>query len=290
MLVRDYTIVTDSGCDLSNEMVESLGIKVVPTGIFIDGVDYKHYSDYRELSMENFQAKIKAGHVGKTSCINMADAIKVMREIIEAGKDVLYISFSSGMSGSYQAACLAARDICEEYPDANVEVIDTFAGCVGLGMLTYLAAKRKQMGESMAQVAEYIKNIRLNINHFFMVEDLGYIQKTGRISTISAIMGTALGIRPIFKLDNDGKVALVEKIRGRKIGVKNLINKVKTRCSQSEVFFVAHMDAEDDANNVAAQIRAEHPDAEVIIRPVGPILGNNTGPGALAVIFYGEER
>lgn len=288
--MRDYTIVTDSGCDLSHEMVEKLGVKVVPMGLLIDGKDYKHYSDYRELSLEDFQSKIKAGHIGKTSCINMMDAMNIMREIIETGKDVLYISFSSGMSGSYQAACLAAREISEEYPEANVEVIDTFAGCVGLGMLTYLAAKRKKMGESMAQVAEYIKEIRLKINHFFMVEDLGYIQKTGRISTISAIMGTALGIRPIFKLDNDGKVALVEKIRGRKTGVRNLIEKAKTRCSKPDTFFVAHMDAEEDANTVANQLREEHPDAEVIVAPVGPILGNNTGPGALAVIFYGEER
>lgn len=288
--MRDYTIVTDSGCDLSNEMVQKLGIKVVPMGLFIDGVDYKHYSDYRELSMEDFHAKIKAGHVGKTSCINMDDAMKVMRESIEAGKDVLYISFSSGMSGSYQAACLAARDISEEYPDAKIEVIDTFAGCVGLGMLTYLAAKKKADGASMDVVAQYIKDISLNINHFFMVEDLGYIQKTGRISTISAIMGTALGIRPIFKLDNDGKVALVEKIRGRKVGVKNLIEKAKSRCSQPDLFFVAHMDAEDDANTLANSIREKYPEAEIIVGSVGPILGNNTGPGALAVIFYGEER
>lgn len=288
--MRDYVIVTDSGCDLSHEMVEKLGVKVVPMGLLIDGRDYKHYSDYRELSMADFQAKIAAGHVGKTSCINMMDAMNVMKEIINDGKDVLYISFSSGMSGSYQAACLAARETSEEYPDAKIDVVDTFAGCVGLGMLTYLAVKKKNEGASMDEVAQYIRDISLNINHFFMVEDLGYIQKTGRISTISAIMGTALGIRPIFKLDNDGKVALVEKIRGRKTGVRNLIEKAKTRCSKPDLFFVAHMNAEDDANTVAAQLRETYPDAEFIVGPVGPILGNNTGPGALAVIFYGEER
>ena len=288
--MRDYVIVTDSGCDLSHEMVEKLGVKVVPMGLLIDGRDYKHYSDYRELSMADFQAKIAAGHVGKTSCINMMDAMNVMKEIINDGKDVLYISFSSGMSGSYQAACLAAREISEEYPDAKIDVIDTFAGCVGLGMLTYLAVKKKNEGASMEEVAQYIRDISLNINHFFMVEDLGYIQKTGRISTISAIMGTALGIRPIFKLDNDGKVALVEKIRGRKTGVRNLIEKTLTRCSQPTVFFVAHMNAEEDANTVANAIREKYPEAEIIVSPVGPILGNNTGPGALATIFYGKER
>ena len=288
--MKDFVIIADSTSDLHADLREQYQIDYVRMNYVIDGVEYPASLDWENHSSREFYDMMRNGKRIMTTQVTREEYTEKFKSYLEQGKDVLYISFSSGMSGSYQAACLAARDICEEYPDANVEVIDTFAGCVGLGMLTYLAAKRKQMGESMAQVAEYIKNIRLNINHFFMVEDLGYIQKTGRISTISAIMGTALGIRPIFKLDNDGKVALVEKIRGRKIGVKNLINKVKTRCSQSEVFFVAHMDAEDDANNVAAQIRAEHPDAEVIIRPVGPILGNNTGPGARAVIFDGEER
>lgn len=287
--MKDFVIVTDSGCDLSQSMVEKLGIKVVPMGLSIANKAYKHYHDFRELSMGDFYNKIREGYIGTTSCVNVADVMTEMRESLEKGFDILYLSFSSGMSGSYQSAVLAANDLREEYKDSEIEVIDTLSGSVGLGMLAYLAAKYKN-GRTLKETAEYIHKTCLNICHYFMVDDLKFIQRTGRISTMSAVFGTALGIRPIFKLSNEGKVELVDKIRGKKAGIRKLVDTVKEKCSSSDIFFICHADAESDANVLAEGLKEEYPNSEIFVNAVGPILGNNTGPGALAVIFYGENR
>lgn len=288
--MRDYTIITDSGCDLSKEMVEEHGIEVVPMKLMIDGVDYRHYHDCRELSMDDFYAKICAGHIGQTSCVSTGDAMETMRKVLEKGKDVLYLSFSSGMSGSYNSARLAGMTLKEEYPDAHIEVVDTLSGSVGLGMLTYLAVKRKALGETLASVANFVKTHCLNINHYFTVADLKYIHRTGRISSLKMIAGTIIGVRPIFKLDDDGKVALQCNARGKRGAIRTLMEQVKQKVSKQDLFFICHADAEEDANILSSQIKEEYPNAEIHVGPVGPILGNNTGPGALAVIFYGDAR
>lgn len=288
--MKDFAIITDSGCDLSKEMVEELGVDVVPMKLLLDGVDYRHYHDFRELSMETFFSKLREGHIGQTSCVSTGDIMEAMIEKVKKGLDVLYLSFSSGMSGSYNSALLAANNVKEEYPDANIKVIDTKAGSVGLGMLTYLASKRKALGETLSQVSQFVSDHCQNICHYFMVEDLKFIHKTGRISTLGMIAGTAIGVRPIFKLSEEGKVALDAKVRGAKVALRHLAERVTSKCSDASKMFICHVDAKDSAEALSAKIKETYPDADITIGPVGPIIGNNTGPGAVAVIFYGDER
>ena len=210
-----------------------------------------------------------------------------MENWLNKGYDILYLSFSSGMSGSYQAANIAAESLKEEYPDSKIIVVDTLSGSIGLGMLSYLAVKYKD-GHTIEETADYIRSICLNICHYFMVDDLKFIQKTGRVSKMSAIFGTALGIKPLFRLSDEGKVDLVDKIRGKKVGIRRLTALATEDCTKSDIFFICH--AFESAEQLSNGIKEQYPDAEVVINQVGPILGNNTGPGALAVIFYGANR
>ena len=288
--MRDFVIVTDSGCDMTQAMVEKLGVKVAPMGITIAEKTYRHFHDFRELSLKDFYEKIRGGQIGTTSGVNVHDATNTMKECLEKGLDILYLSFSSGMSCSYQSAVIAAEELRVEYPDANIQVIDTTTGSVGLAMITYLAAKRKQLGDNIHQVAEYVRNNCQNICSYFMVDDLKYIQKTGRISHLKATVGTMLGIKPIFKLNHAGKVFDDAKVRGKKAGVKHLLTRMKEKCTNHDVFFICHADVEDEANSLKLQVLEQYPNAEVHVNCVGPILGNNTGPGALALIFYGDCR
>lgn len=287
--MRDFVILTDSGCDLPENIINELNIKVVPMGLAIAGKVYRHYHDFRELSAEDFYSLIRDGHIGTTSCVSIGDVSSEIRKWVE-NFDILYLSFSSGMSGSYQSSLIACNEVKEDYPDAKIITLDTLSGSIGLGMLVYLAAKYKSEGHNIEETVDYINGIRLNICHYFMVDDLKFIQKTGRISTLSAVFGTALGIKPLFRLSDEGKVDLVDKIRGKKQGISKLISLANETNTNSDIFFICHADAAESAEILANGIREKYPNTKIVINAVGPILGNNTGPGALAVIFYGANR
>lgn len=287
---RDFVIITDSACDLSKEMVENLDIKVAPMSVTIEDKSYKHYPDCRELAIKDFYQKLRDGHMGTTACANTMDIMDTMRVSLEEGLDVLYLSFSSGMSSSYQSAVLAAKTLEEDFPDSKIIVVDTLCGSIGLGMITYLAVKRKKIGDTIHQVVDYVNKYKKNICHYFMVDDLKFIQKSGRISHISSIFGTVLNIKPIFKLCNEGKISLAEKVRGRKMAITRMIENLERTCMMKDVIFICHADAEDSVNLLKNKILEKYPEAEIHSSDVGPIVGNNTGPGTIAVIFFGSER
>jgi DegV family protein with EDD domain len=288
--MRDFVIFTDSGCDLPQIIVDSFHIKVVPMGLSIEDNLYKHYHDYRELSSDDFYKKIRSGVIGTTSGVNVQDTMIFMREVLEQNLDVLYLSFSSGLSGSYQYACMAAEELKEEFPEAKIEVIDTKSACIGLGMLVYLAAQKKMEGFSFEETLQFVQNTRLKIYHNFMVDNLMYLQKSGRISHLTAITGSMLGIKPVFTLDNDGKISNDGKVRGKIACMKHFVNKVDEKCSEPTIFFVAHADAEEDGEKLKSKILELYPDANVIVNCLGPILANALGPGALAVAFVSDNR
>ena len=288
--MKDYVIITDSGSDLTQKMVNDLDVRVVPMGLTIAGKAYRHYPDYRELSSEDFYGMVRAGEIGTTSCVSIGDVAEEMEKCINDGYDILYLSFSSGMSGSYQAAVTAADDMLEKYPNTRITVVDTLCGCIGLGMITHLAVEKKREGGSLDDVAAYVESIKLNICHFFTVDDLTYIQKTGRISHLTAIFGTMLNIKPVFILDNDGRVFNDKKQRGRKSAIKYLYDITNKKMTDEKYIFIVHADAHADANILKDMLQESHPDTKIFVNQVGPILGNNTGPGALAVIFMGDNR
>lgn len=288
--MRDYVIITDSACDLPVNFVESLGIDVLPMRLMIDNTEYRHYHDYRELSMKSFYKKIRDGHIGQTSCVSTGTMVDAFEAYAKKGIDVLYISLSSGLSGSYSSSVIAAQTVKSCYADFNIEVIDSKSVSLGIGMLVYIAVQNKMKGFNLTENAKYLNEHACNICHCFMVDDLQYLQHSGRISAIGAIAGTAIGVKPIFKLDNSGHIAMSEKVRGSKMAMRKMFEMVSTKCHDTSIMFVAHMDNEDGAQTLANKIKDFYSDANIVISNIGPIIGNHTGFGTLAVIYYGDNR
>lgn len=288
--MKDYIIMTDSGCDLPQNLVDQFNIKVVPMGLTIDGKAYKHYHDFRELSKEKFYSLIRGGHIGTTSGVNIQDAIDAMTDEASQGKDILFLSFASVMSSSYQYVCAAAEEVRERFPNVLIEVIDTKAGCLGLGLLAYMTAMNKADGYSFDDAVNYAKEHYGHMCHFFMVDDLQYIQKSGRISHLRAMIGTLLKIKPIFKLNNAGAVTEATKVRGTNAGINYMIQQLHDHCDDKTTIFIAHADVEPEALTIKHRIQDIFPDANIIVHCLGPILGNNTGPGTLAILFHGAQR
>lgn len=288
--MRDFVIVTDSSCDLPVEIIDKYDIRVAPMGLFFDSKAYKHYHDFRELSANDFYNGMRSGAIGSTAGTNIQDAIDVMRPILDESKDIIYLSISSGLSCSYQNACLAADEMREEYPDAHIEVVDTKSVTLGVGIMAYVAAAARQHGDTMETVVEYLKSTCENVSHYFTVDDLAHLQRSGRISHLTSILGSVLGIKPIFAIGADGKVRNESKARGRKAGIKYIVDKSIEKCSDPSIFGICHADSPDDAAAIQERIKKVHPDAEFLISNIGPIIGVNTGVGTLAVVCIGKER
>lgn len=288
--MKDFVIITDSACDLNADIVEANKIEVVPMNLELDGKSYKHYPDYREISSESIYSKLRDGIIGTTACVSVGDAEEAITSFVKKGFDVLYLAFSSGMSGSYNSARIAAENVQENYPDARIEVIDTKSGATGQGMLAYMAAKQKELGQGFEQVSQYVKDKMLHIAHYFTVDDLKYLKKSGRISTLSAVAGTVLNIKPIFKLSDEGKIAMKTKVRGAKASVQKLVDFAVNQCTSHDLFFICHAENKEGANNIVEKLKEFFPNAEYNICGIGPIIGNNTGPGTLGLFFETATR
>ncbi len=288
--MRDFVIITDGCCDLPQHIIEELGVRMAPLGLTIGNQLYKHYYDFRELSKDNFYDNIRNGIVGMTSGVNVQDAMTTMREVLEQDKDVLYLSFSSAMSVSYQSSVLAAKELQEEFPEANIKVIDTLSACIGQGLLIYLAAQKKAEGLSLDAVSQFVEDNKLKIFHCFMVDNLKYLQKSGRISHLTAIAGTMMNIKPVFNIGNDGKIFNDGKVRGKVAGKKYLLNKLVENCTNFNTILIGHADDEEAAKELKNEILEIHPDTNVIVSCIGPIIGNCLGPSSLAVTFMSEKR
>lgn len=282
--MKDFVIMTDSSCDLPAGIVEQYGIKVVPLTITVNDNTYKHYYDYCEFSQDDYFKALCDGVSGTTAGTNVDDAVKMMNKIVNAGSDILYLSLSSGLSCSYQNAVLASEMVSEDYPDAIIHVIDTKSVCVGLGLLNVVAAQAKESGKTLDEVVEIINDKIANIKHYFTVNDLAALSRSGRISHLTAIAGSVLNIKPMLHIGEDGRIQSSGKVRGRKMAVKQLIDSAVKNVSDHSIFFVAHANAYGDAETVKNALIEMYPDSEVIIGVVGPIIGIHVGNETLAVI------
>lgn len=286
--MRDFVIVTDSSGDLPVEIIERYNIKVIPMSITVNGNTYKHYHDYREFSKADYYNALRNETNGSTAGINIQDALDTMREVVEKNEDILFLSLSSGLSGSYQNAVLASEELKEEYPDARIEVIDTHSVCMGVGMLLVLAARAKERGGSFEETLDITRNNIHAIKHYFTVNDLSALQRSGRISHLTALAGSMLNIKPMLTIDRDGRVQSNGKVRGRKASIKQLINNAVNNVVDSSLFIVGHADAIEDADMIRENLMELYPNCEVIISDVGPIIGIHVGAETLAIICMGE--
>lgn len=290
--MRDYCIVTDSTCDLPANIVTDLGITVIPMEFQLDGTTYLNYPDGRDYDFHAFYDALRAGKASTTSQVNYQTFLDTFTPILESGRDILYLAFSSGLSGTYNGSVIAANDLMEKYPGSKVISVDTLAASVGEGLLVYTAAKKREEGLALDELAQWVTDNRLHLCHWFTVDDLNHLKRGGRISPAVAIIGTALGIKPVMHVDDEGHLIPVSKVRGRRKSLDALVEHMAETCDkpESQTIFIGHGDSKEDAEYVAKLVRQKFKVKNIILNYIGPVIGSHSGPGTLALFFFGTHR
>ncbi len=290
--MNNYKIVTESTTDLPQEIVNELEITVIPMTFGFENENYLNYPDNRELDIHKFYDRVKKGEKSTTALINSNIFEEYFEPIIKSGNDILYIGFSSGLSGTFSSSLIAAEELKQKYPDAKIICIDSFAASMGEGLLVYYAAKLKQQGQNIDQVSQWVLDNRFNLCHWFTVDDLNHLKRGGRISAMTATVGTALNVKPILHVDNEGHLISVHNVRGRKKSINSLLEHMEELCTKPEeqTIFISHADCLEETEYLAALIKEKFPVKEVVLNFIGPVIGSHTGQGAIALFFLGKER
>ncbi|NCB62092.1 MAG: DegV family protein [Clostridia bacterium] len=288
----DYVIVTDSSADLTPALVEKTGVEVFPLSFTIKDKTYHNYPDDREMSAKQFYSLVRAGERATTAAVNVADLTQGLEPIARSGKDILILSFSSGLSATYQSGELAAAELREQFPERKFYVVDTLSASLGQGMLVCLAAEQKANGKTIEEVRDWVEAEKFHLCHWFTVDDLNHLKRGGRVSAATALVGTMLSIKPVLHMDNEGHLISMGKARGRAASLKALVDKMQELAIEpgSQTPFISHGDCEEDAKRVADEIKARFGVKEVVINNVGPVIGAHTGTGVVALFFLGKER
>ena len=288
--MSEYTIITDSACDIKPEILKQWGVPFGSLTFRFEG-DEKEYLNY-DMSPDDFYKRMHEGGVAKTAAVNSGTFEILFEEQLKQGKDVLYLGFSSGLSTTYNSGRIASQSLKEKYPDRKIIVVDTLAASAGFGLLLYLTVKKKNEGATIEEAAEFAEKTKLNICHWFTVDDLVYLKRGGRISPTVAFVGNLLGIKPILHTDNEGHLINMSKVRGRRTAIQALAQKYDESAidTKSGTLFISHGDCIEDAKYLASIIKEKHGVDVEIITDVGPVIGAHTGPGVLAFFFVGKER
>ena len=288
--MREYIILTDSCCDFSARMVAELGVEVLPLSFHIGGGDYFNYPDNRDMAPGDFYARLRSGELGSTAAVSPGVFQETMGRLVEEGRDVLCISFSSALSTTYQSATIAAEDVMAAHPGSKILVVDSRCASLGQGLLVYLAARKKGEGLGLEELRDYVENTKLHICHWFTVDDLNHLKRGGRVSAAAALVGTMLQMKPVLHVDDEGRLIPVSKVRGRKASLKALVDKMEELVVDPSVVFISHGDCGDEARELGEAIKAKFPVERLEINYVGPVIGNHSGPGTMALFFQGRHR
>lgn len=289
--MSEFVILTDSGCDLTAKLAEELELVVLPLSVTVNGKEYHNYLDEREISHKDFYALLRAGNTGKTSAINLDTFKEAMESIIKEGKDLLYLGFSSGLSGTYQVGALAAEELAEKYPERKILHADTLCASLGQGLLVYHAVMQKRAGKTIEEVRDFVLENRLKLAHWFTVDDLNHLKRGGRVSATTAMVGTLLSIKPVLHVDDEGHLINMEKARGRKASIQRLAQKVQEdMLDMDQPIFISHGDCPEEAEQLADLLRGKEHIGEITIGYVGPVIGAHSGAGTLAIFYLGKKR
>lgn len=290
--MADYVIMTDSCCDMTSALAEELELSVLPLSLHMGDAVYRNWLDGREIGFQEFYAKIRSGQLATTSAVSVGEFAAEMRKILSAGKDILCINFSSALSATYQSATIAAADLAEEFPDRKILVVDSLCASLGQGLLVYLCAQERRKGRSLEEVHAFAEETKGKVCHWFTVDDLNHLKRGGRISAATALFGTMLSIKPVMHVDDGGHLVPVSKARGRKSSLLALVDQMEATAIDpaNQTVFISHGDCEGDALFVAGEITRRFGTQDIRLNYVGPVIGNHSGPGTLALFFLGTKR
>lgn len=287
----DYVLITDSTCDLNDDFAKKTGLEVMPMVFLMEEKVYNHYLDCREMSIDTFYDNIKKGILSQTTQISYNSYLEYFEKFLKEDKDILYICFTSGLSGTFNTSRIAARDLKEKYPDRNITILDSRCASIGQGLLMYYVAnKYKDDKPELKELAEYAENLKFNVCHWFVVDDIEHLKRGGRISAVTATFAKALQIKPMLSLDNDGKLVNVGKVRGSNNVYDALIKKMQRDGFDyaNQTVMIGHADNIEGAKELKKRVKGMVKDVEIL--NIGPVIGTHVGTGMLALTFTGERN
>lgn len=289
--MAQFKIITDTTADLPISYITEHDIGLVYLGYMIDGEDY---GKDNQLDWKEFYALMRSGKMPTTSQVNPEQAKNYYEECIKENKNILHIAFSSGLSGSYNSAVIAAQEIMEEHPDCNIRVIDSLSASLGEGLLVHKAVKMQQAGKSLDEVYEWVRANIHHLVHVFTVDDLNHLYRGGRVSKVSAIVGTLASIKPLLHVDDEGHLTSLKNIRTRKKALMALVDYMEEKMGnfreQNDIIFISHGDSLADAEIVQEEVRKRFGIDSFLINHVSPTIGAHSGPGTIALFFMGDYR
>ena len=289
MKMREYVIVTDSGCDIRREVLKEWGVPSVDLTFKFDEEDIEHTE--ADVDTNAFYQRMREGAVAKTAAINPHTFRACFEEILKAGKDILYFGFSSGLSTTYNSARMAAEELADEYPEGKVITVDTLCASAGQGLLVYMTLKKQKEGFSLEEAATYSNEMAPKISHCFTVDDLVYLKRGGRISPTVAFVGGVLGIKPVLHVDEEGHLVSVSKAKGRKAALNALVRQLEeTILDRNEPVFISSADCIEDTQWLKYELETNHGVKVEHITDIGPVIGAHAGPGTMALFFVGTKR
>ena len=291
--MREYKILTDSTTDLSPQLVAQTGVTLLPMTYTIGEKSYRNDPEETDLSSGDFYDMLRGGAMSTTSQINVETFREVAGKMARDGFDVLYVGFSSGLSGTFNSARIAFEDLSAEYPEHKFLAVDSLCASMGEGLLVYHAAQQQKAGRTIEETARWLEENKLHLAHWFTVDDLMFLFRGGRVSRTSAWAGTLLNIKPVMHVDDEGHLIPLEKVRGRKKSLKALVDHMEQTATApvaDQTVFITHGDCIEDAEYVADLVRERFGVTDILINYVDPVIGAHSGPGTMALFFLASER
>lgn len=290
-IMENFKIITDTTADLPKEYITKHNLGMLYLSYHIEG---ESYIGEKQLDEDVFYGKMRAGQMPTTSQVNPTDAREVFEECLKENNKILCISFSSGLSGTYNSARVAATEIMEENKEAQIIVVDTLAASLGEGLLVHKAVCMRENGSSLEETAKWLEENKLHLVHAFTVDDLFHLYRGGRVSKTTAILGTMINIKPVLHVDNEGHLINLFTVRGRKKSLHSLVDYMEKHMGsyrdKNDIVFISHGDSLEDAKLVEAEVKERFGIDSFLINYVGPTIGAHSGPGTIALFFMGEER
>ena len=288
--MNDYIIFTDSCCDIETELLRKWGVPYANMTFSFDSEDKEYINT--DISNKEFYDRMRQGAHARTAAINAASFAAAFEPILQSGKDILYVAFSSGLSTTVNSAHMAVEELKEQYPERKIVIVDTLAASAGGGLMVYMAVAKKNEGASLEENAEYIASLVPHHCIWFTVDDLEYLKRGGRVSPLVAFAGSVLGIKPVLKMDEEGHLVKVTTARGRKKSIDMLAEKYAELSFEEKntPIFISHAQCQEDAQHLADILQEKHGAETTLISQIGPVIGSHAGPGTLALFFIGKHR
>jgi len=285
-----FSIVTDTAANLPGELLRENQMIAIPFSALFNGEEYA-YTEPETFDSHSYYQALRDGTQVTTSQVNPDRYIEYMEPILQRGEDILFVGVSSGVSGSFSSAQIARRQLLKRFPERTIRLVDSLSAALGEGLLALQAASCRREGMTLEKTAEYLEKIRTRIYHLFTVDDLQHLRRSGRISHLTATIGSVLGIKPLLKGSDEGKIIASDKVRGRRRVLQAMADKYSALVSdpQNHMVGISHADCPEDAEKLASLIREKCPPLRLILTKHEPATGAHIGPGALALFFFGAE-